>query len=292
MQISTGMLVLAGVAAAALLAAPASAAPGTAGPALESTGAKGLTRSYTTKPPYSATHFPVEWNGVWKYTGKNRFDPNAKELPDPNNSGSIAPVEDPPYNAEAMAKWHERKAQNARGIVKDDPTAFCTLPGMPRQMTGIYSIEFLMTPGQVTIIEEWMSMTRRIYTDGRTHPSDPDYTYAGHSIGHWEGDTLVVDTVAVNWKDTIFDASGTFHSDAMSIKERIRLKSKDLLEDRITVTDPKVFTRPWVVIKTYKRAPKDYEVGEYSCAENNRYTIGADGAVNAVLLPQPDQNSK
>jgi hypothetical protein len=158
---------------------------------------------------------------------------------------------------------------------------------MPRAMTGTYSLEFLMTPGQVTTITEWMNQVRRIYTDGRSQPDDPDYTYNGHSIGHWENDTLVVDTVAINWKDTIFDASGTFHSDAMKINERIRLLDSGLLEDVITVIDPKVFTRPWMVRKTYKRFQPDYEVGEYSCAENNRYEIGPDGAVNAVLKPQP-----
>ena len=282
MQVSKGMLMLAGVVTVALIAASACAAP-----ASDATGAKALARSYNTKPPYSATHFPLEWNGVWKYTGGTGFDPDAKKLPDPNNSGSIRPVEDPPYNAEAMAKWHERKAQDALGIVKDDPTAFCTLPGMPRITTGMYSLEFLMTPGQVTTIQEWMNETRRIYTDGRTHPSDPDYTYGGHSIGHWEGDTLVVDTVAINWKDTLFDASGTFHSDATRINERIHLLENGLLEDVVTVTDPKVFTRPWVVKKRYKRADADYEPGEYSCAENNRYAVGPDGTVNAVLAPQP-----
>jgi len=281
MQASKMMLVLAGVAAATLMAAPAFADT--------ATGAKALARSYKTKPPYSATHFPVEWNGIWKYTGGTGFDPDAKKLPDPSNSGSIRPVEDPPYNAEAMAKWHERKAQNALGIVKDDPTALCTLPGMPRITTGMYSLEFLMTPGQVTTIQEWMNEARRIYTDGRTQPSDPDYTYGGHSIGHWEGDTLVVDTVAINWKDTLFDASGTFHSDAMKINERIHLLDNGLLEDVVTIIDPKVFTRPWVVRKRYKRADVDYEPGEYSCAENNRYAIGPNGAVTAVLKSQPSK---
>ena len=130
--------------------------------------------------------------------------------------------------------------------------------------------------GQVTIIAEWSSQTRRIFTDGRKHPVDPDPTYQGHSIGHWEGDTLVIDTIGVRG-DTVFDATGLGHSDQMHITERMRQSSPTELEDQITVEDPVAFTHPWVITRKYKRGGPDLQIMEYICEENNRNPVGANG---------------
>jgi hypothetical protein len=109
---------------------------------------------------------------------------------------------------------------------------------------------------------------RRVYIDGRK-PSKKvlnDPTYAGYSTGHWEGDTLVVETVALN--DKSFIDSSSPHSEEMAVHERIRFISPGLLEDRITVTDPHALTKPWETVHTYRKAsaPND-ELREFACAE-------------------------
>jgi hypothetical protein len=93
-----------------------------------------------------------------------------------------------------------------------------------------------------------------------------DPTYAGYSTGHWEGDTLVVDTVSLH-PDSFIEGF-TPHSDAMTVKERIRFVSPGVLEDRITVTDPKALTKTWETVKTYRKAsPGNDELREFACAE-------------------------
>ena len=107
-----------------------------------------------------------------------------------------------------------------------------------------------------------------MYLDGRKPPQDvlDDPTYAGYSTGHWEADTLVVDTIALH--PNSFIEGFTPHSDAMTVRERIRLVGPGLLEDHITVTDPKALTKPWETTRTYQKArpPKD-ELREFACAE-------------------------
>ena len=103
------------------------------------------------------------------------------------------------------------------GVNTLDPTAECCLPpGMPRMMSAVYPMEILMTPDQVTIITEWMGQIRRVYTDGRPHPEDPDITYVGHSTGKWDKDVLVIDTVAMKG-DTVLDQTGMKHSDQIRV---------------------------------------------------------------------------
>ena len=109
---------------------------------------------------------------------------------------------------------------------------------------------------------------RRVYLDGRkpTQRILDDPTYAGYSTGHWEGDTLVVDTVALHTNSFIEGFSP--HSEEMTVKERIRFIVPGLLEDRITITDPKALTKPWDTVKTYRKAkPGTDELREFACPE-------------------------
>jgi hypothetical protein len=145
---------------------------------------------------------------------------------------------------------------------------------MPGVMTQPYPVEFLFTPGKVTVAIEAYSQMRRIFTDGRPHPEDPDPTFQGHSIGHWDGDTLVVDTVAV--LPTTFIAPGIGHSDDMRIEERIRRVSGDVLQISTTITDPKVLADPWTVTRSYRRHP-EWDIKEYICTQNNRDSADAQG---------------
>ena len=148
-----------------------------------------------------------------------------------------------------------------------DAAAGCRWVGLPGIMGYPYPFEILVTPGRITMIFEADSQVRRIWLNRRRHPApdDLDPTYYGDSIGHWEGDTLVVDTVGFNTQTTV---NGAPHSDQMHIVERLRRHGKTL-EDRLTVTDPEAFTGPVTQAFVYGRRP-GWNIREYSCNENNR----------------------
>jgi len=205
------------------------------------------------------------WDGIWERVGSITWEPN----------GRPGVPENPPFTPEYAEKYRKTTEAAREGHPVQDPTSRCLPPGMPRIMTMSYPMEILMTPGQVTIIAEWSSQVRRVFTDGRSHPKpdDLDPTFNGHSIGHWEGKgkdaVLVIDTVGIRG-DTGFDASGIEHSDQIHVVERMRQSAPDRLQDEITVIDPKAFVHPWVVTKTYKRGGPDAKIMEYVCEENNR----------------------
>ena len=200
-----------------------------------------------------------DWSGVWDYTY------GAGGLVRP------APPHLTPEYAAKLAAYHERQKQ---GLDEQGQTANCVPPGMPQMMTQPYPVEFLFTPGKVTIAIEAYSQMRRIYTDGRKHPEDPDPTFGGHSIGHWEGDTLVVDSVAFIPDSLI--APGVGHTDQMHIIERIRRVPPDLIEVQQTIEDPQVLTEPYVAVHRYKQH-KDWDLKEYNCAQNNRDSADSEG---------------
>ena len=218
-----------------------------------------------------------DWSGVWGPSELNIFDPSA--LKDPSNKGrDLYSMRDfPPYNAEYGARYDAIIASNRAGKPNNDPAARCLPLGMPRRM-ALYPGEFIIQPQRTTMLFEQYSQARRIWTDGRKHPDDVDPGFVGHSIGHWEGDTLVVDTVGIRG-DLTFDTLGTPHSDALHIIEHLRRTAPDTLEDRITIEDPKAFTRPWEVTRHYTRH-KDWQILEYVC-ENNRNVPDANGVTTA-----------
>ncbi len=133
----------------------------------------------------------------------------------------------------------------------------CLPYGMPALMLIPHNaMEILFTPGRVTILgESDGNRLRRIYTDGRSHPDDPDLTFSGHSIGHWEGQALVVDTVGVlpqSWV-AISEAVGNPNDGDMHIVERIHLDGPGVLLDELTITAPKIFTAPWKTTRRWYR---------------------------------------
>jgi hypothetical protein len=115
---------------------------------------------------------------------------------------------------------------------------------------------------------------RTIRMNGK-HAEDPDPTYMGDSIGHWEGDALIVDTIGLTDRTTI-DQVGMPHSEELHLVERYRRLDRDTLEVLVTITDPKTFSSPWQTRALYKHAPPDSGVSEYIC-ENNRNTPDAQG---------------
>ena len=153
----------------------------------------------------------------------------------------------------------------------------CLPGGVPEMMFGAaqYPIQFLENAGQVTLLFEEQNHFRIIFLNA-THPKDLDPTFMGHSVGHWEGDTLVVDTIGMNDRTTI-DMVGTPHTEALHVVERYRRIAKDKLEVLVRLEDPGVFSKPWEAKTVYKPAPPGHQhIEEYIC-ENNRNTVDASG---------------
>jgi hypothetical protein len=174
----------------------------------------------------------------------------------------------PKLTPEYMAKWQAISKARIAGSSDSDNTLKCLPPGMPAMMNMAYGMEVMQTKDKITFFSELNDALRRVYLDGRkpTQIVLDDPTYAGFSTGYWEGDTLVVDTVAL--KDTTYIEGFTPHSDQMTIKERIRFLPNGLLEDRITVTDSKALLESWETVKTYRKAEKgDDQLREFACAE-------------------------
>jgi hypothetical protein len=223
------------------------------------------------------------WTGIWERITPITWDPDVKQ----------GQPESPPFTPEYAEKYRKTLEAARAGHPTSDATANCLPPGMPRMMTMTYPMEILQIPGQVTIIAEWDSEVRRVFTDGRGHPSPDvlDDTFTGHSIGHWEGKgqdaVLVIDTVGIR-PDTGFDASGIEHSDQIHVTERMHQTGPDTLEDEVTVIDPKAFVHPWVVTKKYKRMTgPDARMVEYVCEENNHDNFGGFDNPGSGPAPKP-----
>jgi hypothetical protein len=174
----------------------------------------------------------------------------------------------PSLTPEYMAKWEIIRKSRMSGSYEYDPIANCLPPGMPHMMSMPYGMEIMQSKDRITFFSEWQDALRRVYLDGRKPTAKilNDPTYAGYSTGHWEGDTLVVDTVALH-PNSFIDTSSP-HSEEMTIRERIRFISPGVLENRITVTDPKALTKPWETVYNYRKAtPPNDELREFACAE-------------------------
>ena len=190
------------------------------------------------------------------------------------SGGGRQPVQ-PQLTPAAQKKLDAFRARQAAEGVDQSAQVHCLPPGMPGIMRQPYPIEFLFTPGRVTIFAETYSQARRIYTDGRPLPEDPDFFFNGTSVGHWDGDTLLVDTVGFSPLTTI--APGIGHGEKMRIHEKIWLESPDVLRIETTITDPEVLTEPFVQQLAFKRQP-DWTIREYVCEENNRLVDDDNGA--------------
>jgi hypothetical protein len=217
------------------------------------------------KGAYAALDRLPDWGGVW-VLARPRSVPGAPPAETPQLKGT--------YLAGYESWLKETRANN--GVARRD-TSNCMPPGMPRMMgSGQYPIEFLFTPGRVTTLHEAWMQTRTIFTDGRGHPDDLEAGIFGHSIGHWEGDTLVVDTVGIKTITEI--ETGMKHSDKLHITERIHLAKddRDTLQVEITMEDPEALTAPYHRTQTYKRE-RDWNLMEFVCAENDRNPVDAEG---------------
>jgi hypothetical protein len=218
-----------------------------------------------TAADYAALAKLPDWSGVWE-TDWRRQRPA---------TGAPAPRTQPKLTPEFQAKQAAAGARPPGG----GEGANCVPPGLPGIMTQPYPIEFLFTPGKIAILIEAYMQFRHVYTDGRKHPEDPDPTYMGHSIGHWEGDTLVVDSVGFN--DSIRIAGRYPHSDKLRIVERIRKVDKDWMEIQTTFIDPEVLAEPYTTTGSFRHM--DDELREYICLENNHDSTDENGRAGFSL---------
>jgi len=166
------------------------------------------------------------------------------------------------------------EAGKAEGRNLQTQAANCVPNGMPGIMRLPYPIEFIYSPGRVNIMIETYSEIRRIYVDGRDLPEDPDPFFNGTSVGRWEGDTLVIDTVGIHPMVSV--VPGIHATPKTRFQERITRVAPDRLVDEITLTDPDLFAEPYVMVQSYSLRP-DWAMREYVCQENNRDGADAEG---------------
>jgi hypothetical protein len=230
----------------------------------------------SSKAPLSATYADPaqpDISGLWVVTGAMYFAPDRSM---------------PKLQGEYQALFEKRSQAFKAGVAIDDPTADCLPAGLPHLFVVPYPFEILQTPGRVTFLYEYDSVVRRVPLGLPEPVADADSdSYNGDSYGHWEGDTLVINTINIRG-DTQLDFSGLPHSDALRITERIHRKDATTLEDQITLTDPKAFAEPFTVTRQYRTRPK-WKIAEYVCEENNRNKTDDQGRTSSgVPKAQPE----
>ncbi len=163
----------------------------------------------------------------------------------------------------AETLYKQRVATNG----KDDPQGRCVLSGVPRENVVPYPFKILNTNGMIVILYEALHSYRQIFMDGRPLPKNPNPTWMGYSVGHWDGDTLVVESsgfVDNNWLDN----SGHPGTEALHLTERFRRRDFGHIDVQITIDDPKAYTKPWTVGLQFTLT--DTELIEYVCDENEK----------------------
>ena len=166
-----------------------------------------------------------------------------------------------PYKPEALAQ----KKKNQQDWLNQDPEIKCYLPGVPRATYMPYPFQIIQSPKTVMFVYEYAGGVRTVYMDSKSKaPAD---SWMGWSNGHWEGDTLVVDSDSFN-DQTWLDRAGDFHSDALHVVERYTPRSPETLTYEATIEDPKTFSRPWkITMPLYRHVEPNAQLLEYKCPE-------------------------
>jgi len=226
------------------------------------------------KVDYAALQTLPDWRGIWA--------PMMGRGPKPEIPRLIGKYKKHYDEIQLLIKTGDPEALLK---VERRPSA-CEPPGMPGVMTQPYNIEFLFTPGRVTLIQEAYMQVRRIFTDGRPLPEDPDPTYNGFSIGRWEGNTLVVTTTGLR-EGQVMGRWGITYSDKVKITERIHLDpaNKDILIVENTFEDPEALAAPWHSTYMFSRQ-RGLDQLEFICAQNDRNPINENGEVEFLPASQ------
>ena len=202
-------------------------------------------------------------NGIWQVLTTASWDIRAHNAQDGVPAGlGVVDSDDIPYQPWAATQQQENYANRLTA----DPVRQCYLPGVPRVTYMPFPFRILQTPDHVVITYEFAHVVRIIYTDGSDHPLPNDF-WMGDSRGHWDGDTLVVDTTHFNGQ-TWFDAAGNFHSDALHVVERYTPTSPFHIDYEVSIEDPKVFTRAWTMrMPLYRRLEGGLQLLDYDCVD-------------------------
>lgn len=240
---------------------------------------------------YSIAKLP-DWSGVWAldleghtYAGVESFPAATLERIDPDyasrglSAAAIGRIRSANQSIPLNSKY--REMWSSFGRAGQENLARCLPAGVPGVMLHTIKMEFLFTPGRVTLLTE-NGEVRRIFTDGRKHSSLDEIgrTYEGESIGHWEGRTLVADTIG-------FPNGELFQNGALRVTrhahyvERIRLRDKDHMEIASEMTDPDIFTAPYRVTRVYARLTDP--MAEPQCSQSTR-----DSGFEVELTPPPE----
>ena len=202
-------------------------------------------------------------NGIWQAVNAASWDIRAHNAQDGVPAGlGVVEGGEIPYQPWAAAQQQENYANRLTA----DPLRQCFLPGVPRVTYLPFPFRILQTPDHVVITYEFAHVVRIIYTDGSPHPLPNDF-WMGDSRGHWDGDTLVVDTTHFNGR-TWLDAAGNFHSDQLHVVERYTPVTLYHIDYEVTIEDPAVFTRPWTLrMPLYRRMEDGLQLLDYDCVD-------------------------
>jgi hypothetical protein len=172
----------------------------------------------------------------------------------------------PPFTDEGKARYEANKPGFGPRAVAggNDPINHCDPMGVPRSLLTDQAMQFVQIPGRTVQFIEWNHTWRDLWTDGRQLPKDPDPKWFGTSVGKWQGDTFVVETVGVDER-TWLDSLGFPHSDAMHLEERYRRVDRDTIELTVTLDDPVIYAKPWVSDKKVLKLQPKQELGEAYC---------------------------
>lgn len=208
--------------------------------------------------------------GFWNAAndGGAVFEVQNHPTPKPGVSPGKGAIVDPADGLLPYQPWASAKAQETfESHLADQPELHCNMSGVPKQMYVQSGFQILQPSGYMVMTWEFMHSYRIIPTDGRAHIPAGIQLFQGDPVGHWEGDTLVVDTTNLNdrtWLDTV----GNFHSDAEHVVERFTPVDSNTVKYEATVDDAKVFTKPWkIAFELYRNTDPKYEQKEFACIE-------------------------
>lgn len=213
----------------------------------------------------SKREIPRTADGKPDLTGVYGLGPNANAIKDAAPSTEARGY----FGAPAVLKAGAEKYRIVRAADDAGPTANC-MPLIGPQAFGVpYQFQFVQHPHFVVLMHEYPGVFRIIPTDGSPHPVDPDPAWMGDARGHWEGETLVVDTIGFNDKTEL---SAFHHSEALHMVERFRRVDADTLHYDLTVEDPNVFEKPWTLSRDFVYRPEIMRIDEFVCENNRDYS--------------------
>jgi len=225
--------------------------------------ADGISRTHDGRPDFNGiwqTFNTANWNIQDHAASQGPLIALGAAFSVPGGQGVVVGNEIP-YQPWAL----EQKAKNGENWLTEDPEVKCYMPGVPRAMYLPYPFQIVQTPSHILIAYEFADASRTIYMNSDLE--SPFDTWMGHSRGHWDGDTLVVEVSSFN-DQTWFDRAGNFHSAALEVVERYTPRGPNHIDYEATITDPEVFTESWTIrMPLYRRVEENLQLVEYKCVE-------------------------